>query len=131
VLDIFGGIIRTEFHVEGSREHTVRFETSFVLSLDIIKDECTIEDCLDRFFEKQRVEGYQLNGKTVRAHHTLMFEKLPNILMVNLKRFVYRDGMIKKKEHVYFDDVLTIEDRHVSPCLQLGIFKRSSEVKAR
>lgn len=51
VLDIFGGIIRTEFHVEGSREHTVRFETSFVLSLDIINDECTIEDCLDRFFE--------------------------------------------------------------------------------
>ena len=59
VLDIFGGIIRTEFHVEGSREHTDRFETSFVLTLDIIKDECTIEDCLDRFFEKQRVEGYQ------------------------------------------------------------------------
>lgn len=44
--------------------------------------------------------------------------------MINLKRFVYKDNrIIKKKEHVFFDDVLTIKDHHVSPHLQLGIFK--------
>ena len=55
-----------------------------------------------------------MNGKTVKAFQRQMFEKLPNILMINLKRFVYTDRLIKKKEHVYFEDVLTIEDKHVS-----------------
>ena len=55
-----------------------------------------------------------------------MFEKLPNILMINLKRFVYTDRLIKKKEHVHFKETLVIEDRHVSPQLQLGVFKKSS-----
>ena len=47
--------------------------------------------------------------------------------MVNLKRFVYTDRLIKKKEHVYFDTSLTIQDHHVSPQLQLGIFKKASQ----
>jgi hypothetical protein len=54
------------------------------------------------------VEGYQLNGKTMKAYQKQSIEKLPNILMINLKRFVYTDRLIKKKEHVYFDDVLVI-----------------------
>jgi|TARA_B110000285_G_C15065020_1_gene584601 hypothetical protein len=45
----------------------------------------------------------------------MLFEKLPNILVVNLKRFVYTDRLVKKKEHVYFEDVLVIEDPYVSP----------------
>jgi len=28
--------------------------------------------------------------------------------MINLKRFVYTDRLIKKKEHVYFEDILVI-----------------------
>ena len=52
--------------------------------------------------------------------------KLPNIFIINLKRFVYTDRLIKKKEHVYFEDTLTIEDNHVSSQLQLGIFKKAS-----
>ena len=53
----------------------------------------------------------------------MLFEKLPNILVINLKRFVYTDRLIKKQEHVYFEDILVIEDQYVSPHLQLGIFK--------
>ena len=97
-----------------------------MLSLDIVHDECTIEDCIDNYFTSNNVEGYQLNGKTVRASQNQLFEKLPNILIINLKRFVYTDRLIKKKEHVYFESTLTIEDRHVSPQLQLGIFKKAS-----
>ena len=51
----------------------------------------------------------------VNAHNQMVFEKLPNILVINLKRFVYTDRLIKKKEHVYFENTLTIEDAHVSP----------------
>jgi hypothetical protein len=46
--------------------------------------------------------------------------------MINLKRFVYIDKLIKKKEHVYFEDTLVIQDHHVSPQLQLGVFKKAS-----
>jgi ubiquitin C-terminal hydrolase len=92
IRDIFGGIMRNEFHVDGSRQSSITFDPSFVLSLDIpndYRDDITIEECLDNYFQKVNVEGYQQNGKTVRAHQRYLFEKLPNILMVNLKRFVY------------------------------------------
>lgn len=84
------------------------FDPCFVLSLDILHDDCTIEECLDKYFKESNVEGYQLNGKTMRAYQKQSIEKLPNILMINLKRFVYTDRLIKKKEHVYFEDILVI-----------------------
>jgi len=52
VSDIFAGHLRTEFHVDGTRTSSVKIDPFFVLSLDIHKDECTIEDCLDRYFEQ-------------------------------------------------------------------------------
>jgi len=67
ISDIFGGLIRTEFHVDGSRNHSVNLDPCFVLSLPIIGEQCSIEDCLDQYFKQQAVEGYQLKGKTVRA----------------------------------------------------------------
>ena len=128
IRDIFGGILRTEFHVDGSRSNSVSFDPCFVLTLDILEDECSIEDCLDAYFTDQKVEGYKIDGKPAKAHKRELFEKLPNILMINLKRFIYTDKLIKKKEHVYFEDVLTIKDEHVSNQLQLGIFKKASDV---
>ena len=74
------------------------------------------------------MEGYKIDGKPAKAHKRELFEKLPNILMINLKRFIFKDKLIKKKEHVYFDDVLTIKDEYVSNQLQLGIFKKASDV---
>ena len=119
--------MRTDFHVENSRNHKISYHPCFVLDVDIPWDECTIEDCLDNHFKAEKIEGYQVEGKNVRATQTVQFQKLPNILMITLKRFVYKNGLIKKKEHVYFNDTLTIEDAYVSPQLQLGIFKRASE----
>ena len=102
------------------------FDPHFVINLDIMYDECTIEECLDEYFKPNKVEGYKQNDKVVRAHHQPLFEKLPNTLIINLKRFVYTDRLIKKKEHVFFEEELTIQDNHVSPQLQLGIFKKAS-----
>jgi hypothetical protein len=67
VRDIFGGVIRKEFHVEGHRSSTISFEPNFIIQLDIIHDECTIEQCLDKYFEDDPVEGYKMNNKVVRA----------------------------------------------------------------
>lgn len=121
--------MRKEFHIEANRKSTVSFEPNFILQLDIAHEECTIENCLDNYFKEDPIEGFKLeNGKIVKASTKFLFEKLPNILMLNLKRFIWHPtkGQIKKKEHVYFDEVLKIEDNHVSPELQIGIFKKAS-----
>lgn len=68
IRDIFGGIVRTEFSVEGSRNHRVTFESCFVLTLDIPYDGCTIEECLDGYFRKTEVHDYKQDGKVVRAY---------------------------------------------------------------
>ena len=68
IRDIFGGIVRTEFFVEGSRNHRVTFESCFVLTLDIPYDGCTIEECLDGYFRRTEVQDYKQNGKVVKAY---------------------------------------------------------------
>ena len=69
IKDIFGGILRNEFHVDGSRTSNVTFEEAFVLNLPIPFDECTIEDCMAAYFEKSYVEDYKVNGRVVNAHN--------------------------------------------------------------
>ena len=69
IKDIFGGILRNEFHVDGSRPSNVTFEEAFVLNLPIPFDECTIEDCMAAYFEKSFVEDYKVNGRVVNAHN--------------------------------------------------------------
>lgn len=122
IRDIFGGILRSQFHVEGTRQHNVDYEPFFVLSLPIPFDECKIEDCLAEYFKEDTVRDYKMNGRFVKATQTVMLEKLPNILVLNLKRFIYRDGLIKLKEHVYFDDVLVIGKDITNAQAQFGMF---------
>jgi len=63
----------------------------------------------------------------VKAYQNQLLEKLPNVLMLSLKRFIYTGRIIKKKEMVYFEDVLHIEDHHVSPQSRLGIFNQKAQ----
>lgn len=76
VSDVFGGVVRSEFHVEGSRRHTVTYDPFFVLSLPIVYDECSIEDCLKAYFEPEYVEDYkdEKTGRYVIATKKLSFE---------------------------------------------------------
>ena len=128
IADIFGGVIRNDFHIDGSRSQSISYDRCYVLTLDIpfSQDPISIEDCLDHNYKENKVEGYksEQSGKVVKCTQTHMFDKLPNILVINLKRFIYTNQqLIKKKENVSFDDTLVIQDNHVSPDLQLGIFK--------
>ncbi len=51
IRDIFGGLLRTEFHVEGRKQVNVSFEPFFVLNLEITRCE-ELANCLESFFEK-------------------------------------------------------------------------------
>ena len=113
VRDIFGGLIRTEFHVEGRKQTNVTFEPFFALNLEISRCE-DIENSLDSFFDQKRLSDYKVDGREVRAYHQQYIEKLPNIMCLHLKRFIYKDRLIKMKEDITFPEVLTIKDQYLS-----------------
>ena len=113
IRDIFGGLLRTEFHVEGRSQVTVTFEPFFDLQLEISK--CgDLENCLSSFFEEKPLSDYKDDGRVVRAYHQQRIEQLPNILIVQLKRFQFFDRAVKLKEDIEFPEVLTIEEQYIS-----------------
>jgi len=63
----------------------------------------------------------------VRATHKQLISKLPNTLCLQLKRFIYTDRLIKMKDYVSFDEVVTIPDSIVASSLRLGIFNENSQ----
>lgn len=69
VRDIFGGLLRTELHVEGSKHLTVTFEPFFALNLEISNKYNDIESCLSSYFGAKPVDGYKLDDKPVKAYH--------------------------------------------------------------
>ena len=114
IRDIFGGLLRTEFHVDGRKNCTVTFEPFFALNLEISRCE-DLESCLSSYFRSKNLDDYKDEaGKFVKAYHQQLIEKLPNILILQLKRFVYRERPIKLKDDIEFPEVLTIEDKYVS-----------------
>lgn len=60
------------------------------------------------------------NGKRVRATHKSLISKLPRILCLHLKRFIYTDRLIKMKDFVTFDEVIDIKDEFLATQLRMG-----------
>lgn len=127
ITDIFGALMREELHIVGARSTKVKYIPSFTLCLDIPYDGCTVEECMDEYFKQQTISDYKIDGKNVHQTLKILFEKLPNVLIINFKRFIFKDKLIKKKEHVKFSDILVIADKYVSPMLQMGIFRKTSQ----
>ena len=98
-------MIRTEFHVENSKQASINLEPFFILNLEISKCE-EIESCLESFFNERVLNDYVSNGVPVRATHKYQIEKLPKVLILHLKRFIYKGKPIKMKEEIYFPEVL-------------------------
>jgi len=109
IRDIFGGVLRTEFHIENSKQVSVTYEPFFVISLEITKCE-DLESCLFNFFSEKRLNDYKHEGRPVKAYYKQTLDKMPNILILHLKRFIYKERAIKMKEDIYFPVILTIED---------------------
>lgn len=85
-----------------------------------------IQACLTSYFQENFINDYQHNGRKVRATHKQLISKLPNTLCLQFKRFIFTDRLIKKKEFISFDEVLTIPDEIVASSLRLGIFNEKS-----
>jgi len=68
IRDIFGGLLRTEFHIVGSKKASITYEPFFILNLEITKCE-DLESCLYSFFNERRINDYKVDGRTVGAYY--------------------------------------------------------------
>lgn len=128
IRDIFGGVQQTEIHIEGQKSISVSHEPFFVLNLEIPRTgDKNLQTCLASYFQERPIHDYQFKGRTVRATHKQLIQRLPNMLCLQLKRFIFTDRPIKMKEFVSFDEVLTIPDSIVAPSLRLGIFNENRQ----
>ena len=73
-----------------------------MLNLEIPRGAQDIEACLKSFFDQKRILDYVFNDKRTRATHKMFISKLPKILCLHLKRFIYTDRLIKMKDWVEF-----------------------------
>ena len=77
-----------------------------MLNLEISRCE-ELESCLESFFTERRITDYKnAEGRTVVARHKYQIDELPNILILHMKRFIYRDKPIKMSEEIEFPEVL-------------------------
>lgn len=58
IRDIFGGVLRTEFHVQGAKNVSETHEPFFVLNLEIPKHAKTLQDCLESYFNDKVIHDY-------------------------------------------------------------------------
>lgn len=99
-----------------------------MLNLSVPKHAERVQDCLENYFTDKIVHDYQHNGRKARAWHKQLVDKLPNVLCIHLKRFIYTDRLIKMKDYIKFDEILNFDDRFVSPSLRVGIFNTQMPV---
>lgn len=61
------------------------------------------------------LSDYTIDDKKVKATLQLQLEKLPTVLVINLKRFAYHDGStIKLKKYIKFPRVLKLDESYIT-----------------
>ena len=84
-----------------------------MINLEINKSE-TIEDCFKTSFNERWINDYKYENKLTKAKHTQIIDKLPKVLIVHLKRFYYKERLLKNTQFIEFPGVLTLEDNILS-----------------
>jgi len=110
IRDIFSGVVKTDLIVEGSTKASVTFEPFYILNLEIPRNTSDLNSCLKSYFDEKKITDYVQDGKRTKASHKSLISKLPKILCLHLKRFIYTDRLIKMKEFVDFEEVIEIKD---------------------
>uniref|UniRef100_A0A224Z2W1 ubiquitinyl hydrolase 1 n=1 Tax=Rhipicephalus zambeziensis TaxID=60191 RepID=A0A224Z2W1_9ACAR len=97
LMDIFGGEMRSSVTADG--ETSASLQPFFTLQLDIQDGVKTVEDALLHLAAEEKVQNYHSSksNKEVDALRRTTLEKLPLVLILHLKRFVYdKNGGCKK-----------------------------------
>lgn len=97
LMDIFGGEMRSSVTADG--ETSASLQPFFTLQLDIQDGVKSVEDALAHLAAEERVHHYysSKSRQEVDAMRRTTLEKLPQVLILHLKRFVYdKNGGCKK-----------------------------------
>lgn len=119
IRDIFGGVFKNEITVdqtwvEKNKKVDVMYEPFYVLNLEIPRNCYTLEQCLGAYFQKRILRDYKVQGHNCNATHQQLMSKLPNVLCIHLKRFIWTDRLIKMKDFISFETVLKIQKEWLS-----------------
>ncbi|CAG8625405.1 11536_t:CDS:10, partial [Acaulospora morrowiae] len=114
---IFGGQFRSVLQCPGSNDSITR-QPYQSLQLDIQPDDVkTIGDALKNLTAPENVEFKSAKKGLARATKRLFIEKLPPILTLHLKRFLYDNvgGTQKLSKHVGYSTTLSIPPELIAP----------------
>jgi ubiquitin carboxyl-terminal hydrolase 8 len=90
-----------------------------------IKSGIPLGQCLDLYTKKQKIDDYSCdncNSKTIAIIDTKL-SRIPDILIVHLKRFAYHGGYLEKIE-----DLVTFPLNNLDISKHLSRFKKKSQV---
>ncbi|KAJ3096305.1 hypothetical protein HDU97_006035 [Phlyctochytrium planicorne] len=119
ITQVFGGRMRSIIKRSASKD-SVMLEPFQSLPLDIAPDNVHhIEDALHNLIQPEHLDGIaNSNGAgLVQATKQNLFEHLPPVLILHLKRFVYNSvgGTQKIRKHVAYSPILKIKPELLSP----------------
>ncbi|KAJ1959537.1 hypothetical protein GGI12_004287 [Dipsacomyces acuminosporus] len=124
ITQIFGGTLRStltipssagpttsdQAYADGKIPQSSNKEPFQWLALDISSSSVTsIEDAFDDFVAPEVIEGYMnLQGETVNATKQILLERVPPVLVLHLKRFVFCPNEGVQKVHKFIDYPATL-----------------------
>ncbi|XP_006860347.1 PREDICTED: ubiquitin carboxyl-terminal hydrolase 10 [Chrysochloris asiatica] len=126
ITGIFGGHIRSVVYQQSSKE-SATLQPFFTLQLDIQSDKIrTVQDALESLVARESVQGYSTKTRQeVEISRRVTLEKLPPVLVLHLKRFVYEKtgGCQKLIKNIEYPVDLEISKELLSPGVKNKNFK--------
>jgi len=112
ITQIFGGEFRSYIY-RNNKVDSSMVEPFLTLSLSVDGGVMSIEESLRKDFGKEDVIGEEESVVTKK----LLFERLPNVMIIQLKKFSYdsSNGCVKLKKNLAFYDELIIDKDLMSP----------------
>jgi len=95
VLDIFGGLLRSSLRCERCSYCSHAWDPFLDISLEIPRGAQSLSDLLANFTKQERLDGDERPACERCKHRegstkTIAFEKLPEVLVIHLKRFSFQ-----------------------------------------
>ncbi|XP_035208006.1 ubiquitin carboxyl-terminal hydrolase 8-like [Stegodyphus dumicola] len=125
ISEIFEGLLKSTLTCLSCRKTSDNYEVFSCLSLPILGSRCSLKECFQYFLKSEKIYGEAAWDcprckQKKEAEKRLRICRLPNILVIQLKRFSY-EGLWRRKlqTHVDFDLVLDVPcEENGEECLQ-------------
>ncbi|KAF9925692.1 hypothetical protein FBU30_004584 [Linnemannia zychae] len=118
ISTIFSGHLRSILRIP-SRKDSVTLEPFQSMQLDLTPDNVrSIEDALLNSTIPEVLDGFTSSdkGDPVEATKKIFIEELPPVLVLHLKRFIYKDGTTQKlHKQVGYKTVLNLQPEIITP----------------